>query len=171
MKSFFTEAKSAVKELIDESQQFSELALQVLTTQADISNTLIVEAAVTNLPVVTSFIDAELDKSGCGIKDQMQIDMAAEEIFINVARYAYAPEKGNVEIGIKVIDEPRCAILTFSDTGVPYNPLEKEDPDVTLSAEKRAIGGLGIFMVKKTMDGMAYEYHDGHNKLAMCKFI
>lgn len=59
--------------------------------------------------------------------------------------------------------------ITFSDSGKPYNPLEKPDPDVTLSAEERSIGGLGIFMVKKSMDDMRYEYKDGQNILTITK--
>ena len=86
----------------------------------------------------------------------MQIDIAVEEIFTNIARYAYTPGEGSAVIG--VLAEPGRAEITFSDTGMPYNPLLREDPDVTLAAEEREIGGLGIFMVKKTMDEMRYEY-------------
>ena len=101
------------------------------------------------------------------MKVQMQIDIAVEEIFTNIARYAYAPGEGSAVIG--VLAEPGRAEITFSDTGMPYNPLLREDPDVTLAAEEREIGGLGIFMVKKTMDEMRYEYSTGQNLLTLVK--
>ena len=101
------------------------------------------------------------------MKAQMQIDIAVEEIFVNIARYAYAPGEGYAVIG--VLAEPGRAEITFADNGMPYDPLAREDPDVSLSAEEREIGGLGIYMVKKTMDVMRYEYSDGQNLLTLVK--
>jgi len=99
----------------------------------------------------------------------MQMDVAVEEIFVNIANYAYAPGVGQARIRIEITGEPRMVQVTFIDSGVPYDPLAKPDPDVTLSAEERQIGGLGIFMVKKSMDNMLYEYKDKQNILTLQK--
>ena len=132
---------------------------------------LTIDATVENLEQVLAFVDAELEAADCPLKSQMQIDVAVEEIFVNIAHYAYAPDTGKAVVGVSVAGDPATAKITFSDTGMPYNPMEKEDPDVTLSAEEREIGGLGIFMVKKSMDTMDYEYRNGQNLLTMTKKI
>lgn len=122
-----------------------------------------------NLVKVLAFVDKELEKVGCPMKAQLKIDIAVEEIFVNIANYAYRPECGPATIRVEVLKEPFQVILSFVDHGIPYDPLAKRDPDITLSSEKRAIGGLGIFMVKKSMDDIAYEYKDGHNILTIKK--
>ena len=99
----------------------------------------------------------------------MQIEVAAEEIFVNIASYAYAPGKGRATIRVEVSDDPVTVCLTFIDQGMPYDPLSMKDPDVSLPAEDRPVGGLGVFMVKKTMDDVTYEYKDGKNILRMKK--
>ena len=126
-----------------------------------------IEAKTENLDQVLAFVDEELEKYECGMKTQMQIDIAVEEIFVNIAHYAYNPAVGKATIRIEVTDG--IVSLTFIDNGVPYDPLAKEDPDITLSAEERQIGGLGIFMVKKSMDDVKYEYKDGSNILTFSK--
>ena len=99
----------------------------------------------------------------------MQVDVAVEELFVNIAHYAYAPDTGSATIRVAPRQDPKGVAITFVDRGVPYDPLAKEDPDVTLSAEERQIGGLGIYMVKKSMDDMQYEYRDGQNVLTIVK--
>ena len=133
--------------------------------------TLTVKADIANLGKVLSFIDSELEKTDCGIKTGMQINIAVEELFVNVAHYAYPPGTGDVTIGIEIYDDPGMVEITFTDTGIPYDPLSKDDPDVTLSAEDRRIGGLGIYMVKKSMDLMKYERTDGHNIVTISKYF
>ena len=128
---------------------------------------LVIEARTENLNDVLAFVDEELEKHDCGMKTQMQIDIAVEEIFVNIAHYAYNPEIGKAIIRVGVTEN--TVSLTFIDNGVQYDPLAKEDPDVTLSAEERQIGGLGIFMVKKSMDDVRYEYKDGSNILTFSK--
>ena len=127
------------------------------------------EAKVENLSDVLAFVDEELEGEGCSMKIQMQIDIAVEEIFVNIANYAYSPEIGTATVRIEVMGDPPAVDITFIDGGVPYDPLAKADPDVTLMAEERQIGGLGIFMVKKSMDDVKYEYLDGHNVLTLKK--
>ncbi|MBR3503959.1 MAG: ATP-binding protein [Clostridia bacterium] len=130
---------------------------------------LTITARVDNLEKVLAFVDGELEKLDCGMKAQMQIDVAVEELFVNIASYAYAPAEGSATICIQPDEAARAVEITFIDSGVPYDPLAKPDPDVTLSAEERQIGGLGIYMVKKSMDGMEYEYRDGQNVLTIRK--
>ena len=127
------------------------------------------EAKIENLERVIAFVDEWLEKLGCSMKVQMQIDVAVEELFVNVARYAYAPGTGDVVLQIESEGEPPAISITLIDGGVPYDPLKKPDPDVTLSAEERQIGGLGIFMVKKSMDDMQYRYENGKNILTIRK--
>ena len=130
---------------------------------------LTILAAVENLDQLLAFVDAELEKTDCPMKAQMQIDVAVEELFVNIAHYAYVPNQGSATIRVQTDGKNRSVEITFIDNGVPYDPVAKPDPDVTLSAEDRQIGGLGIYMVKKSMDDMRYEYRDGHNVLTITK--
>ena len=132
---------------------------------------LTILAALENLDQVLAFVDAELEKLDCPMKTQIQIDVAVEELFVNIAHYAYVPSQGSATIRVQPDEEKRSLAITFIDSGTPYDPRAKPDPDVTLSAEERQIGGLGIFMVKKSMDGMEYEYKDGKNILTIHKNI
>ena len=131
---------------------------------------LTVDATVENIATVTEFVNAQLEQSGCPAKIQMQMDIAIDELFGNIAHYAYDPDVGPATVRVEVDEEP-CVIITFIDNGVPYDPLGKEDPDITLSAEERGIGGLGVYMVKKSMDDISYEYRDGQNILRIKKRI
>ena len=130
-----------------------------------------IEAAVDRLDEVLAFIDAELEAQDCSMKAQMQIDVAAEEMFVNIASYAYAPNQGDARIQIETDPDTRVFSVTLIDSGIPYDPLKKADPDVTLSAEERGIGGLGIYMVKKSMDAVSYRHENGQNIFRMEKKI
>ena len=130
-----------------------------------------IAATVENIEVVTDFVNEQLEALDCPMKAQMQIDIAIDELFGNIAHYAYNPDVGDAIVRVEVIEDPLAVVITFIDKGVPYDPLAKEDPDITLSAEERGIGGLGIFMVKKTMDEITYEYKDGQNILAIKKSL
>lgn len=130
-----------------------------------------IDAAIENIPAVTAFVEEQLEQYNCPMKAQMQIDIAIDELFSNIAQYAYNPKTGKATVRVEVTENPMAVIITFIDNGVPYNPLAKTDPDVTLSADKREIGGLGIFMVKKSMDDISYEYKNGQNILKIKKNI
>ena len=130
---------------------------------------LTIDATVENIPAVTDFVNEQLEEHGCSMKVQMQIDIAIDELFSNIAYYAYNPDIGAATVRVELVEEPLSVVITFIDNGVPYDPLKKEDPDTGLSAEERDIGGLGIYMVKKSMDGIAYEYKDGQNILKITK--
>lgn len=130
-----------------------------------------INATVDNIPQVTSFVDGQLEALGCPIKAQMQIDIAIDELFGNIAHYAYNPDVGPATVRVEVLREPLAVVITFIDNGVRYDPLAKDDPDITLPADKRELGGLGIYMVKKCMDEITYEYKDGQNILRIKKHI
>ena len=128
-----------------------------------------IAATVENIATVTDFVNEQLEALDCPMKAQMQIDIAIDELFGNIAQYAYNPETGDATVRVEVIEEPLSVVITFIDGGMPYDPLAKADPDTTLSAEERDIGGLGIYMVKKSMDDITYEYKDGQNILKIKK--
>lgn len=128
-----------------------------------------VPARLDELDHVLDFVNGELEANNCVIKEMLQIAIAVEEIFVNISKYAYLPEKGEAEIECSFYKEPKSVSICFKDKGVPYNPLEKPDPDISLSSEERKIGGLGIYMVKKSMDEVLYEYKEDRNILTIIK--
>ena len=132
---------------------------------------LTVPATLEQLETVQAFIEGELEQHGCPMKTMLQVSVAVEEIYVNIARYAYHPELGEATIRCAVGGDPLQVTIQFLDSGKPFDPLAKPDADITLSAEERQIGGLGILMVKKTMDDVLYEYKDGCNILTLKKNI
>ena len=130
---------------------------------------LTVEASLQNVLTITEFINEELENAGCPLKARLQIDIAIDEIVSNIAKYAYEDSSGKIRVTIDLFSSPPGAEITFTDSGVPFDPMAVKDPDVTLSSADRDIGGLGIFMVKKTMDEVIYEYKDGCNILTVRK--
>ena len=101
----------------------------------------------------------------------MIIDIAIEEIFANIASYTYGSNSGDATIQVSLNDNPLSVEVTFIDSGQEYNPLAKPDPNTSLALKERQKGGLGIFMVKISMDDMAYQYKDGKNILKIVKKI
>ena len=130
-----------------------------------------VSASPDSVEKVANYISEQLEKVSCPMKTQMQIGVAVEEIFANIVNYAYGEETGEVEISVDTEDAPNNVTIVFKDSGIQYNPLEKEDPDITLSSDDRPIGGLGVFMVKKLMDYVVYRYEEGRNILEIRKAI
>lgn len=130
---------------------------------------LTLAATIENIDTVTDYVNEELMTLGCPMKAQIQIDIAIDEIFSNIAHYAYAPDTGDATVRIETAHTPSSVVITFMDGGKPYDPLQKEDPDTSLSADEREIGGLGIYMVKNSMDDVRYEYRDGQNMLSITK--
>ena len=128
---------------------------------------LTVDALSENIPEVMDYIDRYLEKTECPEKIKGQVNIAADEIISNIIKYAYASETGDITV-IPETDENTLS-LTFTDRGRRFNPLETEDPDTSLTADQRDPGGLGIFMVKKLMDEVRYEYKDGQNILTIIK--
>ena len=128
-----------------------------------------VPALVQSIEPITDFVNEQLEAMDLPMKATMQIDIAIDELVGNIAMYAYSPNSGDVTVRVEFTESPRSVVITFIDSGTPYDPLKKADPDVTLSLEKRKIGGLGIFLVKKSMDDMTYEYRSGQNILRIYK--
>ena len=129
----------------------------------------ILDAVVSNIDELAEFIDSQLSQLMVTESEKMKLQIAAEELFVNVASYAYAPGKGKILILAEVDPKDNKIELTFTDWGVPFNPLDREDPDITLPAEKRRIGGLGIFMVKKEADELDYWRKDQTNNVRLEK--
>ena len=131
-----------------------------------------VEADHENMQKVQDFVKGELEQSpGLSHKDLLQIHMVIDEIFGNIVAYAYEDGRGDVVILVDYDKTQGTVMLVLPDEGKPYNPLLNEDPDIKLSADERTAGGLGIFMVKNTMDEIDYENRDGKNILTMKKQI
>lgn len=129
-----------------------------------------IEADVKHLETVQNFVIAELEKANFSLKQIMQVEIAVEEFFCNIANYAYHPDKGDTWIQCKIRREGKERVeIEFIDEGIPYNPLEKEDPDISLSLEEREIGGLGIYLTKQLMDSMEYHHDNGRNILIITK--
>ena len=163
--------KKSVDDFTGEVPQFDDITMLCLKYYGgkNLMKELTIEADVNNLDEVITFVDEQLEAHDCSIKIQTQIDIAVEELFVNIAHYAYQPETGQATVRVEIQEDPLAAIITFIDSGMPYDPLARPDPDVTLPAEEREIGGLGIYMVKKSMDNVIYEYKDGRNVLTIRK--
>lgn len=166
--------RADIDEFVGEGEQFDDITMLMLDFHklySDNSGTVekVFPATLEALPDVLGFIEETLDAHEATPKAQMQIAVAAEEIFVNIAHYAYPGETGKAKIAISV--EDAMASIRFIDLGIPFDPLAKADPDVTLSAEDRKIGGLGIYMVKKTMDDLSYKRTEFENILTMKKQI
>ncbi|GHV47934.1 histidine kinase [Clostridia bacterium] len=136
-------------------------------------NNLLVSASDDNLITVVSFVAEKLESVCCPPKKALQIELAVEEVFVNIAHYAYkdSGDAANKTAEITAEVTADTATFTFRDSGKAYNPLSKDDPDITLSAEERKIGGLGIFMVKIIMDSVVYERENGQNVVKITKSI
>lgn len=132
---------------------------------------IVLGADVANIETVTDFVNDELESNGCSMRAQTQIDIAIDEILSNVAFYGYPDGKGQIRVTVDFPGSEAKVVIAFEDNGIEFNPLEKKDPDVTLAAEDRGIGGLGIFIVKKTMDDVRYERKDNKNILTIEKTI
>ena len=173
-KELLDSVREGIDAFVGSAPQFDDITMMdflYLGQEDNDDSILILEAKTNNLDRVLEFIDGNLEKNNCSQKTKMQIDVAVEELFVNIAHYAYNTDIGSASIHYDTENDQKYAVITFKDSGVPYNPLEKPDPDLTLSAEERPIGGLGIYMVKKTMDDVTYEYKDGQNILTIKKLL
>lgn len=162
--------KNDVDSFVDEAEQFDDITMLTFYYKGEIAvKEIQVEAIIDNVSVVTDFINSELDAVGCPVKAKRQIDVAIDEIFSNISNYAYSPEVGTAQIKITFEDTEKVIRICFADSGKEYNPLEKETPDLTLSADERQIGGLGIYVTKMLTDDIEYERIDGKNILTITK--
>ena len=167
--------KSNIDEFVGEAPQFDDITMLMFDykpKEGGVNMTYqTFPAKVEALSDVLGFVDRTLESYECPMKIQTAICVAIEEVFVNVAHYAYGDGEGDMMLGIGFDEESRDITFRMSDKGTPFDPLKKPDPDITLSAEEREIGGLGIFITKKTMDTVSYAYENGENILTMIKKI
>lgn len=133
--------------------------------------TRVFPAKTEELDNVIAFVEESLESFGASMKVTMSVCVAIEEVFVNVAHYAYPDAEGDVRFDISFDEESRNVTFVMSDKGIAFDPLKKAAPDITLSADEREIGGLGIFITKKTMTSVSYSYENGQNILTMVKNI
>ncbi len=127
------------------------------------------DATIENVATITDLIDAKLEEAGASMKAEMQINIVIDEIFSNIAKYGYASGKGDATVTLDILEDPLRAEITFINSGEPYDPLAQEDPDIHAALDDRPMGGLGILIIKKTMDDVSYEYRDNQNVLKVVK--
>ena len=130
-----------------------------------------VSADIAKLAEVIGFIKQTIHDHEVPAKKKTEIELAVEEVFVNIASYSYPDGHGTAEVSTEVCGDPPELRIEFADSGIPYDPVEQKDPDVTLPAGQRRIGGLGIFLAKKMMDEVRYEYKDGKNVLTLIKLL
>ena len=167
--------KADIDRFVGEAPQFDDITMLVFDykkKKGGVSMTNRIFPAKTDaLNDVIGFVEETLETFECSMKNSMAICVAIEEVFVNVAHYAYGEGEGDVSFDINFDEEAREVTFVMKDKGTPFDPLAKADPDITLSAEERGIGGLGIFITKKTMDKVEYTYENGENVLTMIKKI
>ena len=167
--------KANIDEFVGEAPQFDDMTMVLFDFKPLPEETLLASktfsADTQTLPEVLALVEETLESCECSMKIQTALCMAIEEVFVNIANYAYGEESGDATLHIGFREKTREVIFRMSDRGMPFDPLQKPDPDITLSLKDRQIGGLGIFMVKKTMDSVQYAYKDNQNILTMIKKI
>ena len=167
--------KSDIDSFVGDAPQFDDITMLMLDYKPNEVGVQMTNktfpARVDALPDILGFVDRTLESFGCPMKIQTAVCVAIEEVFVNIAHYAYGTGEGDVTLGISFDEESRTVTFRTSDKGTPFDPLKKPDPDITLSADEREIGGLGIFITKKTMDSIGYSFESGENVLTMTKKI
>ena len=128
-----------------------------------------VPAKIENLQKVFNFFNTQLNSVAYNMKSRLQLELSIEEAYVNISKYAYESDEGKVEILSCVDEDPLQITVKFMDSGIPYNPLKNEDPDILANTEEKELGGLGIFLIKKNVDNIGYEYLDGKNILTIQK--
>ena len=167
--------KSNIDEFVGEAPQFDDITMLMfdynLKKGGERMTNKTFPAKTQSLSDVLGFVEQTLEGFECPMKIQTAICVAIEEVFVNVAHYAYPQSDGDMTLHIGFDEESRVITFRMTDKGIPFDPLKKPDPDITLSAEDREIGGLGIFITKKTMDSVTYAYENNENILTMIKKI
>jgi sigma-B regulation protein RsbU (phosphoserine phosphatase) len=167
--------KADIDEFVGEAPQFDDITMLMLDYKKKEEGGNVMSKTFTakteSLPDVLGYVEEALEGFECPMKIQTAICVAVEEVFVNIANYAYPTGEGDMDLYIGFDDDSRNVTFRMTDSGVPFDPLKKPDPDITLSAEERDIGGLGIFIAKKTMDTITYAYENGNNILTMIKKI
>ena len=167
--------KNNIDEFVGDAPQFDDITMLMFDFRPEKGGERMTQkvfpAKIEALSDVLSFTEQTLESFECSMKTQTAICVAIEEVFVNVAHYAYPDSDGDMTLRIGFEEKERTVTFRLTDKGVPFDPLKKPDPDITLSAEERDIGGLGIFIAKKTMDSISYSYENEENVLTMIKKI
>ena len=165
--------KADVDAFVAEAAQFDDITMLCLQYKggAEPMHEMTVDATLANIETITAFTNEQLDKLGCPAKIRDQFDVAIDEIVSNIARYAYTPDTGTVCVRVEVAQDPLAVIISFTDNGIPFDPLSEKEPDLTVPADQRPAGGLGIYLVRKSMDDIRYQHADGKNILTIKKNI
>ena len=167
--------KANIDEFVGEAPQFDDITMLMFDYKprkgGEPMTNKTFPAKTEALSDVLGYVEQTLESLECPMKIQMALCVAIEEVFVNVAHYAYGSGEGDMELAIGFDKESRTVTFRMTDKGIPFDPLQKPDPDITLPAEAREIGGLGIFIAKKTMDSICYAYENGENILTMTKKI
>ena len=166
-----TELQDDLREFAGSAPQFDDITMLLLDFKGKPAPAAerVFPANEKSIAGVLSFVEEELEKAQCPMRTQTAVCVAMEELFVNIAHYAYPDGEGTAKISIGVDKKTNTATFVITDSGTAFDPLQKEDPDITLPAEERAVGGLGIFIVKKTMDSISYSRENGENRLTMTK--
>ena len=175
VREFLSALKEDMDTFVGEAPQFDDITMLMfdykpIKVEGQMDHRIF-PAKTETLSEVLAFVEEKLNEYQCSAKTQTALCVAIEEVFVNIARYAYGEADGKVDFGVSFDESNRVITFRIADKGVPFDPLKKPDPDITLSAEEREIGGLGIFITKKTMDSVVYSYEDGENILTMKKKI
>ena len=173
-----TEVKYTLEEYSEGADQFDDLTMLCIQYLGSKNSRALIhedemtqEADLDKWERVSTFIEKSLINTDCTLRDSHKLLVSAEEIYTNICKFAYTPDKGDVTVRVSLYKDPMAVHITFLDHGVPFNPLKKEDPDATLPAEDRKIGGLGLYLVKNLMDDLTYKYIDNTNILTLIKDI
>ena len=168
MKEFCDNIEKDIHDFEKGNEQFDDLTMLALRYKGSEVQKITLPAVVDSIEKVTEFVNDRLQKSNIPQKIQTQIDVVIDELMSNVTKFAYRDGKnGDISVEMEVNEEEIA--MTFRDSGVPFNPLEQADPDVNAPLEQRKIGGLGLFLVRKTMDKLNYVYENGQNVLTVIK--
>ena len=167
--------RQAVDDFVEDAEQFDDLTMLCLEykgaeRKAPLKE-LTLDATVENVRTVTDFVGETLEEANCPLDTRRQLSIVIDEVFSNIAQYAYGSALGTATVKAGLEEDGRTLVLIFQDGGMPYDPLSAKDPDTSLSAEDRPLGGLGVFLVKKLMDETSYEYKNGQNILTLRKKI
>ncbi|MBR3133221.1 MAG: SpoIIE family protein phosphatase [Clostridia bacterium] len=170
------ELKNNIDKFVGKAEQFDDITMLGLKYRGKNDNMVVnaekeFNANMNELNNIQNFVNSKLEEANCDFKTITQVNLVVEEIFTNIAKYAYEDREGTCKLKISFDGNKKVFDFTFEDSGMPFNPLEREDPNITLSAEDRDVGGLGIFIIKKTMDNVEYNYVDGKNVLKIRKIL
>lgn len=167
IKDILIDMDTRIREFAGDAEQADDITMLAFRVGNRVAKEITIDAEISKINLVTDFVNEQLELYNFPESEKMKVNIAIDELLANVANYAYKDELGKITIQIDI--NKKVLAMTFIDSGIKYNPLEREDPDITLSAEEREIGGLGIYLVKNLMDKMEYEYVDGKNIIKIQK--